>query len=254
MVGDINVAVQDGVATLELNRLPVLNALSPGLLRELIDLCADISDDASVRVVVLRGAGPNFSAGADLPAFQPELRDNAEVTADLGRRAAVAVASLPQVSIAAVRGHCVGGGIVLAGACDMRIAADYCRFSIPEVDAGIPLAWGGMQRLIELIGETVTTDLVLTCRPIDAPEALRIGLVSRILPGDGFENQVQELAGGIAAKASIVLRIFKQQLQALRDGSYDARNDAAGLLAARSDDEASRLGAAYIASRIGARR
>jgi len=253
-VGDINVTVQDRVATLELNRPSVLNALSPGVLRELIDVCSDISGNESVRVIVLRGAGPNFSAGADLPAFQPELRDDADSAADLGRRAAVALATLPQITIAAVRGHCVGGGVVLAGACDMRIAADYCRFSIPEVDAGIPLAWGGMQRLVALIGETVTTDLVLTCRPIDAAEALRIGLVSRVMSGDRFEAQVHELAAGIGAKASIVLRIFKQQLAALRDGSYDARHDAAGLLAARRDDEASRLGAAYIASRIGARR
>jgi len=253
-VADLNVSRKDGVATLEFNRLPVLNALSPGLLRELIDSCASISADDAVRVVVLRGAGPNFSAGADLPAFHVELEADPQTSADLGRRAAMAIAELPQVTIAAVRGYCVGGGVVLAGACDLRVVADYCRFSIPEVDAGIPLAWGGMQRLVALIGETMTADLVLTCRPIDATEALRIGLASRILPGEKFEAEVQDLAASIAAKAAIVLRIFKQQLKGLRDGSYDAREDAAGLQAARRDAEASRIGAAYIASRLGARR
>jgi len=253
-MGDLNLSAVNGVATIEFDRQAVLNALSPALLRELINCCADISRDETVRVVVLRGAGPNFSAGADLPAFSAELESDADDVSDLGRRAAAAVAGLPQVTIAAVRGHCVGGGVVLAGACDMRVVAEYCRFSIPEIDAGIPLAWGGMQRLVKLIGETMTADLVLTCRPIDAGEALRIGLASRILPGEKFEARVHELATGIAAKAGIVLRIFKQQLQALRDGTYDPRNDGAGLLAARRDEEASRLGAQYVATRIGVRR
>ena len=137
----LSVLVEEGIARVVFDRPNVLNALSPSLLNDLIETCADLGRDHSVRIVVLEGAGSCFSAGADLPAFLslltgPDARD----TADLGRRATNAIAGLPQITVAGIRGHCVGGGLVLAGACDVRIAADDTRFVIPELDAGIPLA------------------------------------------------------------------------------------------------------------------
>ena len=83
---------------------------------------------------------------------------------DLGRRAAEALAAIPQITIAAIKGYCIGGALVLSAACDLRIAADDSRFSIPELDAGIPLSWGGMAHVVRLLGESLANDLVLTCR------------------------------------------------------------------------------------------
>lgn len=147
-MSDLNVSAADGVARIQLHRPEVLNALSPSLLQAIIDTCHELGQRDDVNVIVLEGAGRSFSAGADLPAFGEHLHARSEDTADLGRRAGDALAVLPQITMAAIHGHCVGGAVVLAAACDLRIAADTSRFSIPEVDAGIPLAWGGMGHLV----------------------------------------------------------------------------------------------------------
>jgi enoyl-CoA hydratase/carnithine racemase len=249
-VTNLALSIRDRIATIELGRPDKLNALSPELLSDLIDTCKAVSADDSVRIVVLRGAGRCFSAGADLPAFEAGFAAGDPASADLGRRASAAVWRLPQITIAAIHGHCVGGAIVLAACCDVRIAADTARFSIPEVDAGIPLAWGGMGHLARLIGETRATDLVLSCRPFDAAEALDAGFLTRVAPEGDFEAMLDDYAASAARKPQKVLRLMKRQLGALRDGSYDPRDDAAALLAARRDPEAQAIGAAYIASRI----
>lgn len=136
------------VATLVLNRPGKLNALSRQLLGELARACRWLDDRGDIAVVVVRGEGRAFSAGFDLGDFADgdptiSVRD----TADLGRVAAEALTDVRQLTIAALHGHCVGGGLVLAASCDIRVAADDTRFSIPEVDLGIPLAWGGIPGL-----------------------------------------------------------------------------------------------------------
>lgn len=246
----LRVSVAGAVASVVFDRPRTLNALSPALLRELLKRCDELGADESVRVVTFEGAGGRFSSGADLAAFFAELSsgDSHEV-ADLGRRATDAVASLPQITIAAVEGHCVGGGVVLAAACDLRIAAEDARFLVPELDAGIPLAWGGMAKLVQLVGETVTADWVLSCRPFDADEALRAGLVSRVVEAERLSEELDALATSIAGKASMVLRATKRQLRDIRAGTFDARGDADALQRALEDPEALALGAAYVSSK-----
>ena len=244
----------DGAARVVFDRPEVLNALSPSLLDELIAVCADLAQNESAKVVVFEGAGTCFSAGADLPAFLTALAGpEPHEVEDLGRRAANAIADLPQITVAGLRGHCVGGALVLAAACDIRIAADETRFVIPELDAGIPLGWGGMEHLVRLIGETVTADLVLTCRPFGPEEALRAGLISRIVTVERFERELGTLAGLIEDRPLSVLRTTKRQLKAIRQGTFDARNDAQALLTSLRDPEALEAGRRYIADRIGER-
>jgi enoyl-CoA hydratase/carnithine racemase len=233
-----------------LNRPAVLNALSPQLLNAIVDACAEIARDESVRVVVLEGSGEHFSAGADLPAFHKDLVSDPLKTADLGRRTADAIAALPQITIAAIRGHCVGGALVLSAACDIRIAADDSRFFIPELDAGIPLAWGGMAHMVRLIGESLTADLVLTCRHFGADDALRSGFVSQTVAASDFDTAVTALAAPIVAKPALALRISKQQLIAIRNGTFDAREDAKALLESLGDAEARKASDDYISSRL----
>ncbi|MDX1403303.1 MAG: enoyl-CoA hydratase/isomerase family protein [Woeseiaceae bacterium] len=248
---ETELSIAGTVARLRLNRPEVLNALSPGLLDELIAHCDILSRDDSTRVVVLEGAGDHFCAGADLPRFVELMQADAQGTADLGRRTAQAIATLPQITVAAIRGWCIGGALVLSAACDLRMAAEDSRFSIPEIDAGIPLSWGGMAHVVRLLGESVANDLVLTCRPFDADTALRSGFLSRTVVSADFEKQVSLLAESIAGKPQIVLRQTKRKLKAIRAGSFDARDDAAEMVAAMADPEAREIGAAYIRSKIG---
>ena len=250
-MSELNIISSNKLVRLQLNRPTVLNALSPTLLNAIIDACNDIGQDDSVRVVVLEGSGGHFSAGADLPAFHKDLVSDPEATADLGRRATEAIAALPQIAIAAIRGHCVGGALILAAACDIRIAADDSRFLIPELDAGIPLAWGGMAHMVRLVGESMAADLVLTCRRFDANDAIRSGFVSQVVAATDFDDAVTDLAETIARQPGLALRISKQQLIAIRNGTFDAREDAKALLASLDDAEASKASDAYIASRLG---
>lgn len=239
--------LKDGrVAHLRLNRPGKLNALSPQLLRELIDSCAGLADKDSVDVVVLEGTGDTFSAGADLVEFRRELAGSPDEIADLGRVAANALADLPQITVAVIKGHCVGGGVVLAAACDLRIASDDARFWVPEVGVGIPLGWGGWDHLIRLVGETAAIDVVLTARPFGAEEAMSFGFVSRTIAADQFEIESTRLIQTIAANAPFPLRITKAQLKAIRAGTFDARDDGPALLRVIADHEAGLVVGAHV--------
>ncbi|MBT8239670.1 MAG: enoyl-CoA hydratase/isomerase family protein, partial [Acidimicrobiia bacterium] len=150
------IATTDGpIGRLTLNRASKLNPLSTKTLLEIADAARWFDDDRSVKVVIVSGAGTTFSAGADVSEFGNDSGHTgltAREAADTGREMAEAMERMRAVTIAAIRGHCIGGGLVLAGACDLRIAADDTYFSIPEVDLGIPLAWGGIPRLVREIG------------------------------------------------------------------------------------------------------
>ena len=246
----LRVSSENGVARIEFNRPGVLNAFSPDLLRALIVTCSDIGQDKTIKVVVLQGAEGHFSSGADLPEFHRDLVSDPEPTADLGRCAAEAISELPQIVVAGIQGHCVGGAIVLAAACDVRVAADNSRFFIPELDAGIPLAWGGMAHLVRLVGASMAADLVLTCRRFGPDEALSSGFVSRVIGAAEFDAELDALATSIASKPGLALRVSKQQLQAIRNGTFEARNDAQALLASIADAEAKSVSDAYISDRL----
>lgn len=251
----LSVTHEATVARIVFDRAPVLNALSPDMLRALVGVCTELESNDEVRVVCLEGAGACFSAGADLPAFLGALQGpEPRSVADLGRRATEALAMLPQITIAGIRGHCIGGGLVLAGACDLRLASDDARFAIPELDAGIPLGWGGLGHLVRLVGETVAADWVLSCRPFDAREAHRTGLVSRVVPSVALEGVLSKLARAIASKPAHVLRVTKRQLLGVRAGSFDTRLDADAMLESLNDPEAIERSKQYVARHLSTRR
>jgi enoyl-CoA hydratase/carnithine racemase len=237
----IRLSKEDGIARIRLDRPERLNAISPQMLRDLVDVCEDIASDSTIRVVTLVGEGGSFSAGADLPTFAADLAASPQETADLGRVAVDVLARLPQITVAVIRGHCVGGGIVLAAACDLRICAEDSRFAIPELDVGIPLAWGGMGHLVRLVGETLAADLVLSCRPFDAEEALRAGFVSRVVVDQDLESEAARLVDSIAGRPSTLLRLTKRQLRAIGAGTFDPATDAEALLECLDDPETAAL-------------
>ena len=251
----ITVDADHPVATLELHRPDRLNALSRALLAELVEACAWLDRTSELKVVVVRGAGRSFSAGFDLGDFaNPDPDVSMRDVADLGRLAAEALTDVRQLTVAAVHGHCVGGGVVLVGACDIRIAADDTRFSIPEVDLGIPLAWGGIPRLVREIGPALTKELVLTCRPFDADEARSIGFVNRVVAAgaDAAHTAAARLANELATKSGYALRTTKQQVNAATEDLVGTRRNAAdadALVVAMGDPESRQVSRRYLEQR-----
>jgi enoyl-CoA hydratase/carnithine racemase len=245
----VRLSLADAVARLELARPSVLNALSVELLDEVASVCRWLAGRSEVRVVVLSGEGRAFSAGADLSTFArlSATDGTARDAADAGDRAASAIEALPQVTLAAIHGRCVGGGVVLALACDLRFAGAGTRFSIPEVDLGIPLAWGGIPRLLREVGPAVARDLVLTCREFGADDALRTGMISRVVADDHLGAEVTEVAEALAVKARLPVRATLDAVAAATGlGAPHGWSDADSLLAALADPESRAAGQRYL--------
>jgi enoyl-CoA hydratase/carnithine racemase len=252
----LRVEVDGRVGRLTLAQPNKLNPLGTTALRE-IAAAARWFDTTDASVVIVTGEGRAFSAGFDLREFAggaptPTVAASPRDQADLGRLMAEAMERMRALTVAAIKGPCVGGGVVLAGTCDLRVAADDTVFSIPEVDLGIPLAWGGIPRLVREIGPAMTRELVLTCRSFDAHEAKALGFVNRVVPRADLESSVDELAAQLARKAPNVVRATKRQVnEALEDvaPTVGAWADADLLGAAMADPEARRAAQEYLASR-----
>jgi enoyl-CoA hydratase/carnithine racemase len=248
---EIAVNVDGPRGDITLNRPAKLNPLSTTTLNELVSAARYLDTRAEVKVVVVAGNGRAFSAGADLASFTAAESSAAAArdAADAGRRMAEAIEAMRAVTIAKIHGHCVGGGVVLACACDLRIAADDTRFSIPEVDLGIPLAWGGIPRLVREIGPARTKELVMTCRPFGAAEALAAGFLNRTVPGSNLAAAVDELVGQLTGKSALTLTATKRHTNAVTEsmvGTVRAWNDADSLVTALRDPESRAAGAAYL--------
>jgi enoyl-CoA hydratase/carnithine racemase len=235
------------LARITLTRPERLNALSPAALRELIEAADELKSNLEVKVVVVGGEGRAFSAGFDLDAAGTEPPSAS--TVDLGREMAEAITAIPALTIARIHGHCVGGALVLAAACDLRLAAESTRFSIPEVDFGIPLAWGGIPRLVRELGPAMTKELVLTCRPFTAAEAHSLGFLNRVVADDSLESEVDELAADLSAKPGFLIRQTKQLVDATVEEAYSTGQsfrDAEITMAALADEESRAVTERYL--------
>ena len=244
--------------TLTLNRPDRLNALSNEQMAEVADAPAWFDHQGDLRVVVVRGAGRAFSAGFDLSVFGDDGPSPAggRVPADTGRLMADALERTSPVLIAALHGHVGGGGLVVAAACDLRIATTDVSFSIPEVDLGIPLAWGGIPRLVREIGPALTKELVMTCRPFGAEEAMAAGFLNRIVAADALDSTIEEMAEAVASRPRVAVLATKRHVNAVTDqmvGTGRSWSDADGLTAALRDPEGRASRAAYL-ERLQARR
>jgi len=247
---DVFAAGERGALTL--NRPDKLNPLSSLTLREIADAARWFDRHPLVKVVVVSGEGRSFSAGADISAFDAggdagagSPRDNA----DLGRLMADAVEAMSAITVARIHGHCIGGGIVLAAACDLRVAASDAYFSIPEVDLGIPLAWGGIPRLVREIGPALTKELVMTCRPFTSAEAAGAGFLNRVVAPDDLDRAVEDLVAQLLTKSPLTLRATKRHVDAVTRqmvGLDRSWADADSLVAALRDPESRASAKAYL--------
>lgn len=203
---------EDRLGILTLNRPDALNALTVEMLDLLNRYLDEVESDPEVRVVLLTAAGDRaFCVGADLRARAQEYE--AGVVEDpMGRQIRRLLRRL-EVSdrpvVAAIHGYCLGGGLELALACDLRVASDKAQFGLPEANVGSMPGAGGTQRLTRLVGPGWAKDLIFTGRRIDAQEAYRMGLVNRVYPAEGYLEEARKLCGEIARKAPLSLRYAK---------------------------------------------
>ncbi|MFC3052215.1 enoyl-CoA hydratase [Kordiimonas pumila] len=188
---------QEGVAFITLNRPEALNALNAALLSEVGEALLSLDKDDDVGAIVITGSEKAFAAGADIKEMAEQ--SFAEVLKEDKFAAINAVfAAIHKPVIAAVSGYALGGGCELAMACDFIIAAESAKFGQPEIKLGVIPGMGGSQRLTRIIGKSKAMDMILTGRMMDAAEAERAGLVSRIVPTEDLIEHVTEIARGIA--------------------------------------------------------
>jgi enoyl-CoA hydratase/carnithine racemase len=248
----IEVTADGPVGRLTLDRPATLNPLGTATLLEITAAAQWFDRQDVVKVVVVAGRGRAFSAGADVAAFSGDPAEGDPTprqAADAGRVMADTVEAMRAVTVAAIHGHCIGGAIVLAAACDLRVAATDTNFAIPEVDLGIPLAWGGIPRLVREIGPAATKDLVLTCRPFTAEEAKALGLLNRVVEPGELAGVVDELAETVASKSALTLEATKRHVDAVTRAIADTAHswsDADGLVTALHDPDSRAVAARYL--------
>jgi len=210
------------VATLTVDRPERLNALTVDTL-EAIEAALAEAESADARALVLDGAGDEaFIAGADISYMTDLSTPEAQAYAELGHRVADAIESFPAPTVAAIDGYAFGGGCEMALACDLRVAAERATLGQTEIDIGLIPGWGGTQRLSRLVGDETAKRLIFLGERIDGREAAELGVVGEAVPGDEFDDRIDELTAELAAKPRFAMRAAKEALNAADGGSRAA--------------------------------
>jgi enoyl-CoA hydratase/carnithine racemase len=232
--GRVVLAIKESVATLTLDRPAKLNAIGPEMVTELARLLAEIDGDRDIRALIITGSGGRaFSVGADINAWSVlEPLDMWRQWIRDGHRVLERLTTLRQPTIAAINGYAFGGGLELALAADIRIAADSATFALPETKIGTLPGWAGTKRLPEAIGVARAKQMIFSGGSIDAATAERWGLVNEVVALDGLMDRCRSLASKIAANAPVSVQLAK----AVINGDEAAPEALAGALAAGTDD------------------
>ena len=204
---NILVEKKDTIAIVTINRPKVLNALSTKTFLELAEAFEGLRDDKGVAAVILTGAGEKaFVAGADISEFLSFTPDDAREYGRLGWRTMLLIDKLGKPVIAAINGFALGGGLELAMSCTFRYASENAKLGQPEVKLGLTPGFGGTQRLPRLVGKGRALELLLTGDPITAAEALRIGLVNKVVPAADLLAECEKVAKTIAKRGPLAVR------------------------------------------------
>ena len=223
------VSVEDGVGRLILNRPEKLNAFYGDMRDEIAEGLEHLASDDDARVVVVTGRGRAFAAGADVSYLSELIEgrklEEARALVDAGRRVVTTVVEMPKPVIAALNGPAAGGGANLALACDLRIASEDASIGQTFNRIGLHPDWGGTYFLPRLVGPAKAAELIFTGEMVGAREAERIGLVNRVVPGDELRAEVDELAGRLAEKPALPLRLAKRAVRRSLDSSLEEMLD-----------------------------
>ncbi|MEU3145284.1 MULTISPECIES: enoyl-CoA hydratase/isomerase family protein [unclassified Streptomyces] len=199
-------SVTDSVATVVIRHPAKRNAMTTSMWRALPPLLDTLADDAGVRALVLTGEGETFCAGADIST----LRGSPQEAQRLAVAAEEALAAFPGPTLAAVRGHCVGGGAQLAAACDLRFAQEGAVFGVTPARLGIVYPASSTRRLVSLVGPATAKYLLFSGELIDTARALRTGLVDEVLPVDGLDRRVTEFTAVLVSRSQLTQAAAKE--------------------------------------------
>jgi enoyl-CoA hydratase len=219
--GKILQNIADGVGVITFNNAEKRNAMSLDMWEGLGHALVELRDDPDIRVVILVGAGDKaFVSGADISQFE-KTRHNAEASEEYSKKSAAQralLADYPKPIIACIRGFCLGGGMQVAMAADIRIASENSQFGIPAAKLGIAYGYDGLKHLVSLVGPSWARLLMYTGMRIDSAEALRIGLVDRVVPDAELWNATSEIARTISGNAPLAIKAAKITIaQVLKD-------------------------------------
>jgi enoyl-CoA hydratase/carnithine racemase len=222
MSDHILVQQEGGIATVVFNRPKVRNAISLAMWGEIAEIAGRLGNTDSVRAILFRGAGQEaFASGADISEFKENRKDRESAIAynKIVEEAEIAIRNCPKPTVAMIFGFCMGGGMAIALACDVRFAAEGSRFGIPAAKLGIIYDFDAVRQLVDLVGPAYTKDILYSARAVPADEALRIGLIQRLAPVADLENLTLDYLKTVAANAPLSVRGAKAQLAAIFEGS-----------------------------------
>ena len=201
------------------------NAVSLGMWEAIPQVLEDFAADREIRCVVLAGAGDKaFVSGADISQFESQ-RSTAEAVQryeEIGDAAQSKLQHFDKPTIAMIRGYCIGGGLNIAAACDLRIAADDARFSIPAARMGLGYRASSMKKLVDIVGAAYAREIMITARQFSAAEAKEMGLAHRVVPVPELEKLTREYCEAIAANAPLTLRAAKRIIREVLKSDFDA--------------------------------
>ncbi len=252
---------RDSIGYLILNRPARLNAINDTLMSEMLEAVHWLDTHRQLRVVIFKGAGRAFSAGADLKELPgaPARADSGNSwlyrrrVGQIGTRLCEAIEQMQAVTIAQVHGAAVGGGVLLMIACDLRIVATDTVMFIPEVDLGSHYSWGAVPRMVREIGPALTRELILTCRRFTPEEAKDWRWINRVVAPDQLEAEVEQLALELAAKPSVPVAVTKDHVNAIMrvmSAGLTSYSDGDIALAMTVEQEAQDAGRIYAESKL----
>jgi enoyl-CoA hydratase/carnithine racemase len=210
--------VRDQIAFITFNRPESMNAINRQMTRELVGACGQIEEDSGIRIAIFTGAGERaFSAGMDLKeraesGFSPIERRNQKLTQTIHTQSR-AIGVMTKPTIAAIRGYCVGGGLEMALACDLRVAAEDAKLGLTEVRRGLIPGAGGTQRLTRAVGITKALEMCLTGDTVSGSEAQKLGLVNIAVPANETLKAAEDLAGRILKGAPMSVAFIKEAIK-----------------------------------------
>ena len=207
--GDLGMTTAEGITTLWLNRPAKRNAVTYEMWHSIAETCRQLANDATVRLLVIRGAGDHFCAGADIHGLSDVSPADYEAA---NRRADHAIATFPKPTIAYITGACTGGGTQIAVACDLRIADTTARFGITPARLGILYPSYAIERVTHLIGPSATKHLLYTAEIVDSERALRIGLIDEAHPPSSAHRRLDQLTDLIAHQRSLMTQMATKEM------------------------------------------
>lgn len=248
-MAELRVETAGAVATLTIDNPGRRNALTGAMWDSFAPLLDELAADRDVAVLVLRGAGDDFSAGADITDLEqilrdPQAGDGGHVTAGES-----ALAAFPKTTIAAIDGYCVGGGWELAGACDIRLASKRSTFGVTPARLGILYPLTGVTRLVQLAGPAVAKHLILSGELVDAETAARWGMVSRLLPVSGFWPAIAAFVDTLVSRSRLTQQASKELIDLIAAGDPQLAERAAFWHAQVAASDDARIGAAAFLAR-----